>query len=855
MDAERWARVERICQEALERDPKEQATFLGSACGSDQELRREVDSLLAHQQTAENFIENRAIDVAAQALAAGSDAGSTVASRLIGRLIPPYRIVEGVASGGMGDVYRAERADGIYDKEVAIKVIQGARSTDFFLARFQNERQILATLDHPNIARLLDGGTTQEGLPYLVMEFIQGLPIDDYCETKNLDIRARLELFRAVCLAVQYAHQNLVIHRDLKPSNILVNADGAPKLLDFGVAKILDPQGGEEEPRTVTVMRMLTPDYASPEQVRNEAISTASDVYSLGVILYELLTGQSPYRVTADSPQEMMKAICDAEPEKPSTAVTRVSGQDLRKLLAGDLDNIVLKALKKEPQRRYSTVEQLSEDIRRYLVGLPVLAHPDSPAYRARKFIGRYTLAVAGAMVLILSLMGGLAATLWQARIARAERARAERRFNDVRNLAGSLIFEVHDAIVGVAGTTSARKLIVERAQQYLDSLAQEARNDPALLQELAFSYGRLASVLGDARDANLGNTTKATENYRKAVELGKSALALQPSNRNICRELASNYAGLAVTTQNPDEHKAALQAATALLEPLVATNPQDLASQEGLAKIQELNASLLLNQKDLNPALEAYQKSLVLYDRLAKADPKNQRYPYEVSFAHKHVGGVLNAMDRLDEAFEHYRQALAIDEAKLAAHPDDVNARFFITYTYNDTGLILRKRGDLDGALSYYRKALDIRAAMVAADPKDTRAQWGLASSYEHIASILFDKGDFARALESFKKSLTIRELLRQNDSANKRFQSEAALTRAYLAETYAATVAAGHISSKEKATYCQESRKLLEPAFSEYLRRQKEGVLQLGDDVDLADMQKAQQQCAAVLASRPFG
>ena len=395
MDAERWTRVEQLCQAALERDEHEQAAFLASACGSDQELRREVESLLVHRHKADTFMEAGAMDAAAQALAADELHNPMDASRWIGRLIPPYRCVAKIASGGMGDVFRAVRADGTFDKQVAIKLIQGARSTDFFLSRFQNERQILATLDHPNIARLLDGGSTEEGLPYLVMEYIEGLPIDEFCAHKNLDTRERLELFRTVCSAVQFAHQNLVVHRDLKPSNILVTSEGVPKLLDFGIAKILNPADRlDSAQQTLTLMRMLTPDYASPEQVRNEPISTASDVYSLGVILYTVLTGHSPYRLESDSPQEIMKAICDRDPEKPSSACARDSAPEvptaeslkatasaksrpekgnrkrLQKILEGDLDNIVLKALRKEPSRRYSSVEQFSEDIRRYMAGL-----------------------------------------------------------------------------------------------------------------------------------------------------------------------------------------------------------------------------------------------------------------------------------------------------------------------------------------------------------------------------------------------------------------------------------------------------------------------------------------------------
>jgi serine/threonine protein kinase len=874
MDAERWTRVEQLCQAALERDEHEQAAFLASACGSDQELRREVESLLVHRHKADTFMEAGAMDAAAQALAADELHNPMDASRWIGRLIPPYRCVAKIASGGMGDVFRAVRADGTFDKQVAIKLIQGARSTDFFLSRFQNERQILATLDHPNIARLLDGGSTEEGLPYLVMEYIEGLPIDEFCAHKNLDTRERLELFRTVCSAVQFAHQNLVVHRDLKPSNILVTSEGVPKLLDFGIAKILNPADRlDSAQQTLTLMRMLTPDYASPEQVRNEPISTASDVYSLGVILYTVLTGHSPYRLESDSPQEIMKAICDRDPEKPSSACVRDTAPEvptaeslkatasaksrpekgnrkrLQKILEGDLDNIVLKALRKEPSRRYSSVEQFSEDIRRYMAGLPILAHKDTPGYRAGKFIGRHTWGAAAAALLIVSLSAGMIATLWQARIARAERARAERRFNDVRALAGSLIFEVHTSIVNLPGATSARKLIVERAQQYLDSLAQEAHNDPALLEELAISYARLATVLGDARDANLGNITKGTEDYRKAVELGKSALALQPGDREISRELATYYAGISVTTPNQVEKKAALHEGEMLLEPLVASKPQDLASQEGLAKIRELQAGLLLNQKDMNPALAAYQKSLVLYDQLAKADPKNESHQIELSFAHKHVGGVLNTMDRLDEAFEHYRQALAIDEAQLAAHPDNLNARYFITYTYSDTGLILKKRGDYQGALSYYRKALDIRAVLAAADPKDTRAQLGLANTSGYIADILRLKGDYEDALARGREALRIRESVARNGSSNLDLSLKIAEDQGLMGQVYADMANQKNVSHRQRIGYCGESRTWFDLALPVYLRMQKEGTLPASESNYIDEIKQSEQPCAAFL------
>jgi serine/threonine protein kinase len=875
MDADRWTRVEQLCQEALERDEQQQAAFLDSACGANQELRREVESLLAHRHRTGTFLETSAVEIAAKAFAEESNSAIGDASRLIGRLISHYRIIEKLASGGMGDVYRAARADGSYDKQVAIKIIQGSRSTDFFLLRFQNERQILANLNHPNIAQLVDGGTTQEGLPFLVMEFVEGQRIDDFCAHKDLGVRERLELFRAVCSAVHYAHQNLVVHRDLKPSNILVTASGAPKLLDFGIAKILDPQHSEANAQqTVTLLRMLTPEYASPEQVRNEPMSTSSDVYSLGVILYQLLTGRLPYRVSTDTPQEMMKAVCDTEPEKPSTAAMRVSALDgsrsertnagsaqqkseherarkLGNLLAGDLDNIVLKALRKEPQRRYSSVEQFSEDIRRYLTGLPVLAHEDSLDYRARKFVRRHRLGVAATILLVLSLAGGLVATLWQAHIARSERARAERRFNDVRKLANSLMFEVHDSIRDLPGATAARKLIIQRAQEYLDSLAQESKSDPALLEELAAAYGRLASVQGNSRDVNLGDTTSAVQNRRKAAQLFETATSLQPTNQSVRRQMAESYLALAAALNQSGDNQGSQtyeQRALEILEPLAAANPDDKNVQYALAKAYEHTAGTFRSENDRVRALQFFEKALSIYERLGEADPQDQHYQREISFSHKHLGGTLMEQGKLSESLEQYRAALGVDEALLARNPDSVQDRYNITYTYSDTGLILDKQGDIDGALAYYRKALAIRAALMAADPNDNRTREGLSNTLSYIGYTLCQKKEYRQALESYKKALTIRESLLQKDPANERLRFALATTESGIGNTYAEMAVSRSAPASGKLTYCRESLEWNNRSLPVWMERKTQG--KLGSDAEfLAATTRNMDECNRVV------
>jgi non-specific serine/threonine protein kinase/serine/threonine-protein kinase len=368
---------------------------------------------------------------------------------LEGRRIGAYRILGEIGRGGMGVVYRAVRADDAFQKTVALKVVRGQGGWSDVEHRLERERHILARLQHPNIAAVFDGGTTEEGQPYLVMELVEGRPITEYCAANALGTRARLEMVRAVCDAVQYAHRNLVVHRDLKPGNILVGDDGRPKLLDFGIAKLLAAGVDPDVAPTATMLPMMTPEYASPEQVRGETVTTSSDIYSLGVVLYELLTGQRPYAVQTDSLEGIVRAVCDSAPPLPSTVVGRGDAPTrpaLRGELRGDLDTIVLKALRKEPSRRYLTAQDLSEDIRRHLEGRPVLARADTLGYRVLKFTRRHKGAVAAAALVMMSLVGGIVATARQARIAEANRLRAERRFEDVRKLANSFLFEFHDA-------------------------------------------------------------------------------------------------------------------------------------------------------------------------------------------------------------------------------------------------------------------------------------------------------------------------------------------------------------------------------------------------------------------------
>jgi hypothetical protein len=414
MTAQRWQIVESLFDRALELPEPERDGFLANRCADDPELGAEVRELLAIAQDPGSLL-REAVIAEAQALTGAAD---TVQ---VGRRIGPFRLLALIGEGGMGAVYLAERDDAQFHHRVAIKILPHALGPPQAIARFRDERQILAALEHPNIVRLLDGGSTDDGLPYLVMEHIVGTTITRYARDHQLSVRARLALARRVCAGLQYAHQNLVVHRDIKPSNILVDADGTPKILDFGIAKLLAPDAGfEREARTRTGAAMFTPAYASPEQARGDAVSTATDVYSFGAVLYELMTGQPPHR-TSGSPLESLRLICEVDPPRPSAAAP----PERRRELTGDLDNIIRKALHKEPARRYASVEQLSDDLGRFVDGLPVAARTATFAYRAHKFVRRNKAVVAAATLVVATLSGATVVSLRQARRADVEKANA----------------------------------------------------------------------------------------------------------------------------------------------------------------------------------------------------------------------------------------------------------------------------------------------------------------------------------------------------------------------------------------------------------------------------------------------
>ncbi len=642
MTPEQYKKVKEIFHAASERNPETRVEFIAEACGGDGLLLREVESLLDFQSHSEKFIEKSAFDVGARLLTEDQ------AEAFKGRRVGHYQLIRELGHGGMGVVYLAERADDQFRKQVAIKIVRGGLATDETRRRFRHERQILAGIDHPNIAKLLDGGTTDDGLPYLVMDYVEGEAINQHCDAHQLTTTKRLQLFREMCSAVQYAHQRLVIHRDIKPANILVTHDGTPKLLDFGIAKLLDPEPSETSAHTATEVRLMTPEYASPEQIRGEEITTATDVYSLGVLLYEILTGHRPYRITSRRPDEIARVICDQEPERPSAAI---ADRELRsadsktassnpksdipnpKLFRGDLDNIVLKAIQKEPQRRYSSVEQFSEDIRRHIEGLPVIARADTFGYRSGKFIQRHRYGVAAAALLVVMFVAGVAGVVWQARVAARERDQAR-----------------------------LEKTKAERVNSFLQEMLSSA--DPF----------------------KKGSNVKAADLLADAARRAEVDLVNQPElQAEVLRTIGNTYSGLFLVNEGEPLLRHSLEIHQRLFGP---------QHHETAKTLYDL-AQLLRTKGDFDQAEARFREALGIQRKLApQGDIQSATTLLYLGVALFQHGKADDSEGAIRESLEMTRKHVGDD------HPG-------VGIALNQLGLSKEYRGDLSGAEQLYRQAM----------------------------------------------------------------------------------------------------------------------------------------------------
>ncbi len=788
MEPDRLGRAADLFDQAAELPAADRPAFLDRACAGDPDLRQDVEALLAADARAEGFLEEGPVDPAAEA---DVDLGWAWNE---GQQIGRYQVLERIGRGGMSTVYLAERDDE-YRQRVAIKVFGYGVDRPDLLQRFRTERQILASLEHPSIARLLDGGSTEQGLPYIVMEHVEGVPIDVYCDRERLTVDQRLELFQSLCAAVQYAHQNLVVHRDLKPSNVLVTADGAPKLLDFGIAKLLDTGDFPfTVGATVTGQRLMTPHYASPEQVRSGAITTASDVYALGVLLYQLLTGRLPYRITSDLPGEVERAVIEQEPERPSTAVGRARAgplrsrgaeaaadgteatatpesvsqarrtrpPELRRRLAGDLDDILLMALRKEPERRYGSAAQLAEDIRRHQQGMPVLAYPDTFGYRARKFVRRNRLGVgvaAAFAVFLVSVAVVLAVLL--ARIS-DERDRVRRERDKAREVATYLqeIFRDADPTATLGDTITARE-ILERGAERLD---RELGDQPLIQAGMCAAIGNVYRSLGLFERAN--------ELLTRALELRRQSLGTEHP------EVAESLFDLGVLRREQGDHKVA----ETLLREALGQRRRTLGEEHPSVAATQSELGLALGLRGDFEAAEAMFVEALELRRRVLGDEHELTAQTLGDFAR-----VKTEERDWPRSEELYREALGITRAAFGeVHPQ-------VALYLNSLGEVLHRKWELDGAKELYVKALEIarklygdrhpalaphlnNLAVLHAQQEDfagaepplrevvdmQRELLGgehadLAQSLNNLASLLRNKGDLAESEELYRESLAI--------------------------------------------------------------------------------------------------
>lgn len=760
-ESDRWAEIKAIFASAIDLPADERPEFVRSACKGDGRLLSEVESWLDSYTASEAFLEDPAIS---------HDAFGLKAS-MAGREFGHYTIESEIGRGGMGAVYLATRNDGEFDQQVALKIVRQTVADSHVIERFRQERQILASLNHPNIAGLLDGGVSAEGEPFIAMEYVDGHTLLDFAAANRLGIKGRLNLFLKVCAALTYAHQNLVVHRDIKPGNILVDRNGEPKLLDFGLAKLIDESLGSDKMRTQTVFRALTPAYASPEQLRGEQITTASDVYALGVVLYELLTGTRPFQFDGKNLDEIIRTVATTDPSAPSANPR----SEIREQMKGDLDNIVLKALRPEPERRYTSVEQFADDIRRYLAGLPVIARRATLYYTATKFARRHRVAVVAGFLILTTVATGVTLTV-------REKRKADRRFNDVRRLANSLIFEVDSEIQ--KGPTKGRAMIAQAALEYLDSLTQESGNEDDLLLELAAGYLKVGDIQGKPYRPNLGDTIGAETSYEKARVILQTLVDSNPASLEARRFLSLAHQSLGRVQQRNDKWDAALDnegRAVELSEAIVAAAPSNAAYRSLLAdNYVQYGAALYQTGRgatidDHHLAIEYFRKALDIHNSLTSEDPENAEHRYAAGVDYEFVGIAFNRLGDLTGDIGHYRTALEnhlkefeINQALAASDPSNAAYRRIVADAYGEVGLSQLKLGNTAEGLLNYRRRLAIFESVRASDPSNVEAARDLINTLVDIGKALAKNGNTPEALTQFQKAVTLQHSVVAAEPAN---------------------------------------------------------------------------------------
>ncbi|MFZ1938916.1 MAG: protein kinase [Terracidiphilus sp.] len=780
MTPERWEQIRNVLEKALELTPEQRSAFLDGACSSDPSLRKEVESLLADSANVPSgFLQSSAM---AEMISAELEGVGSVAALEAGQeFAQRFQLIRKLGEGGMGQVWLAEQTLPV-QRQVALKLIKAGMYDESVARRFESERQSLAIMGHPAIAKVFDAGTTPQGQPYFVMEYVPGLPVTEYCDQKKLTIRDRLELFIEACEGVQHAHQKAIIHRDLKPANILVvEVDGkpVPRIIDFGLAKAVTHPIAGDALKTQFGNLVGTPGYMSPEQADASVqdIDTRTDVYSLGVVLYVLLAGREPFESKQGQKQqldELLRKLREVEPPRPSTRISSdhhssdaiaearsTEPRQLTRTLRGDLDWITMKALEKDRARRYGAPSDLAADIRRYLNHEPVLARPASAAYRSGKFVKRHKFALAVASVFALMVLAGAVAVVREAEIARMQEARAQRRFNDVRSLANSLLFDVYDSIQELPGSTPARRIVADRALHYLDTLSQESAGSPDLERELATAYERVGDVQGNPFFANLGDTAGAIQSYRKALRIRLDLAGDHPRAFPDQAALVATYMNLGLALENYNDFAAAMDAyrkAYAIATVWAVDRKDDPQAQETLAGVCFSLAILLADQGDVAGSLNYYRKSAAIREAI-QGGSKAFRDQVQTRLAgvYGYMAGDLSLQGDPASAIALQSKTHAILAAQLAADPQNSQLREYLLQSEYWTADYSQQRGDYRQAISIYREAFAGYQKLSTADPRDALAMHYLGLCEMGMGNSLTALGNVAQGIQHGRQAVQI--------------------------------------------------------------------------------------------------
>ena len=750
MTSEEWQRVRALFEDALAVAVPERQAWIDRHA-PDESIAREVHELVSCYQQWPDFLEEPAVP--------GLALENAPLSPLAGRRLGPWRLEREIGRGGMGVVWEAARDDHSFEQRVAIKLLSSGVQSSSGIARFVEERQILANLSHPGIARLLDGGSMEDGSPYLVMEYVEGERLDHWL-ARSPSFEDRLRVFLSICPAVEYAHRHLVVHGDLKPANIMVTPEGQAVLLDFGVARLLDPvSGGLTQTRT----RLFSPRFASPEQVRGQPVTTATDVHALGVLLYLILTGRQPFAHGSEDSLEVMRAICTDEPVAPSAAPV-----PWRKALRGELEAIVLQCLRKDPDERYASVHGLSEDLAAWRDGRPVRAHRTGWVRRARGLVRRNKTLSAAVAIAVLSMIAGSGVSLWQAHQARQERLRAEMRFAQVKRLAHSVLFDLHDAIERLPGSTAARRLLVQEALDYLRELEATGGNNRDLNWELAAAYMRVGDVLTSKGRANTGDSAAAMQSLLNARRLAASAASANPGDERGPQQLRNidiSLAGLYRQQGNSSAWREMRAEAEKMSASMAASHPQDR-----VLRFDALwdKAYTLAEEGRAPESLAAWQNALsAARDALALQphDPETVRY---LARCYRNLGDAYKNTGDRAAALEGYRQALAIDERRAAADPAAAQPKMDLYWDLVLSGWMHHHAGYNQVAVSEFEWAARLLRQVCASDPDDFLARLELAKLLITAAPAWQELGREAEATGRLQEALRYLEWARARDPNN---------------------------------------------------------------------------------------